>query len=341
MPLFFTFLLVRCFLPLCLAAPLAALGAAVRAIPEQTGLVVDQTGSLDEGAQLTLLRRLGAIQASGRAQVVILVVGDTAGEALADYSLKVAQAWKLGHAGRDDGLLVLVVPGAVAARLEVGYGLEGSIPDVRAAQWIDEILLPAMKSAQLAAGLHRLLDQVDAALPAAQVPAQPAENILDRHPEWKLPFVLAVFSPLALFPLFIGRSGSLVSAPLFAVFWGLASWVLWSTRSTALGVGGIAFTLPLLWGLNRSATASLSHWLQYAKHIGNLAAVAIFFSVITIFVGAALSGTAVEVWAAPLFAGPLALGLAAFLFPGKPAYCVMLLLTDILYTLADPRVTLK
>ena len=58
-----------------------------------------------------------AIQAAGRAQVAILVAPDTGGLPLADYALQVAQGWKLGHAGKDDGLLILVVPSQSAARI--------------------------------------------------------------------------------------------------------------------------------------------------------------------------------------------------------------------------------
>jgi len=320
-------------LGLCLAAPLAGLCApSPTPIPEQTGLVVDETGALGEDAQRTLVHRLGDIQASGRAQVAILVTGGTQGLPLSDYSLQVAQTWKLGHAGRDDGLLIVVVPSLTAARIEVGYGLEGSIPDVRAAQWIDAILLPAMKGGHLDEGLDHVLDQIDGTLPAIDAP-QSAENILDRHPEWKLPFVLAIFSPFAIFPMFIGRWGSLVSAPLFAAFMGMAAWMLWNSQPAAAGVASVAFVLPLLWGLNRSDPEELPPWLRYARHTGNLAAVAIFFSVITMFVGAGLSGQVEEWWAAPLFAGALSVGLAVFLFPGKPARLLMLFLRSFMHFL--------
>jgi uncharacterized protein len=234
-------LLIRCMLCLCLCLCLVVPAAALCApVPEATGLVVDETGLLDDEAQDALLRRLAVFQNTGRAQVAILLASGTQGEALADYSLQVAQAWKLGHAGRDDGLLVVVVPNIGAARIEVGYGLEGAIPDVRAAQWVDEILLPALKEQQLPDGLHRLLDALEAALPAAQA-TEADDHLLDRHPEWKLPFVLAVFSPFALFPLFIGRWGSAASAPLFAAALGWAAWLLWNAQAPAIGVGAVAF----------------------------------------------------------------------------------------------------
>jgi uncharacterized protein len=322
----------RWLLWLCLCAPLAAAGASpAEGIPAQTALLVDQTGLLQPEEREALLRRLGEIQASGRAQVAILLAADTQGQALADYAIRVAQAWKLGHAGRDDGLLVVVLPGSTAARIEVGYGLEGNIPDLRASQWIDE-LLPTIKNGQLAEGLHHLLDEVEAALPAAAIPKS-EENILDRHPEWKLPFVLAIFSPFALFPLFLGRWGALASAPLFAAFLGMAAWMLWSSRPAAFAIAGAALALPPLWSLNASDSQRLPGWLQWAKHAGNLAAVLIFFAVITMFVGVGLSGQVEQTWAAPVFAGTLALGLAVFLFPGKPARVLLVVLRSVMHFL--------
>ncbi|MEP6790935.1 MAG: TPM domain-containing protein [Ramlibacter sp.] len=314
--------LLKWVLAACLLAP--GFAPAQAPVPNQTGPLVDAAAALDKSAAATLERRLRAIQDSGRAQVAILIAPSVKGEPLAGYSLRVVQSWKPGHAGKDDGLLVLVVPADGAARIEVGYGLEGAIPDLRAAQWIEE-LLPAMKDQQLGEGLNRLLDRVEAALPdEAKTPS--AQNVLDQHPEWKLPFVLAIFSPFALFPLFLGRGPGLASAPLFAAFLGGAAWMLWGSVSAASCAAAVAFVLPLLWGLNHSRSEGLPRWLQIARGIGNACAVLIFFSVITVFVGAGLSGNVEEVWAAPLFAGMLALGLAVFLFPGKPAQVLMIVL---------------
>lgn len=333
--------LLEWIMGLCLCGPLAGWCAAPSKtatgpapVPAFSALLLDQTGSLDAEAGQALEQRLKAIQASNRAQVAILIAREPEGEPLADYALRVAQTWKLGHAGRDDGLLILVVPGSSAARIEVGYGLEGAIPDVRAGPWIAEFL-PALKERQLAEGLNQLLDRIEAALPAAAAPAgEPVtDTILDRHPEWKLPFVLTIFSPFAIFPLFFGRWGALASAPLFAAFMGAAAWLVWGSRGAAYGIAVVAGVLPLLWSLNgrEGSDRSLPVWLRVAKALGNLAAVLIFFSIITLFVGVGLSAMADMVWPAPVFAGLLATGLAVFLFPGKPALYLMVALRNALY----------
>ena len=303
---------------MCLLATAQCVHAATpAAIPEQTSLIVDQANALTADARATLNARLQNIQSSERAQVAILISSGIHGEPLSDYSLRVAEAWQLGRAQRDDGLLILVVPAINSARIEVGYGLEGAIPDARASQWIDE-LLPAIRNKELAQGLAHLLDEIDATLPLAETkkPANDGNYLFPDHPEWRVPFVLVIFSLFAVFPLMFGRWGSIASAFLLAAFYGGAAWALWSSQAAGLVAAGIAFPLPLLWGLNWADDERLPGALRYAKAFGNLCAVVMFFAIITLFVGVGLwAGGAREVWAAPIFSGMLALGLAAFLFP--------------------------
>jgi uncharacterized protein len=316
-----------------LAAMDLACAAAPHPIPDATSLLVDQVGALSSAERDSLLSSLQSIQNSGRAQVAILISGGTDGEALADYGLRVAEKWQLGRAGKDDGLLILVVPSSTAARIEVGYGLEGAIPDARASRWLDE-LLPAMKNKELAKGLDRLLDQIDDVLPRAAAKTAASEDnfMFPDHPEWRLPFALVVFSPFALFPLFMGRWGGVVGAPMLAGFYGGAAWGLWESTTATLAVAGAVFPLPFLWALNWRESEYLAPWLRYARAIGNLIGVALFFAVITLFVGAGLSAAgAEEVWVAPIFAGLLAIGVAVFLFPGKPAQVLMIVLRSLMH----------
>jgi uncharacterized protein len=229
--------------------------AAREPIPEATSLLVDQVGALSDAEREALTARLRTIQDAGRAQVAILISSGTSGEPLADYALRIAEKWQLGRARRDDGLLVLVIPSANAARIEVGYGLEGAIPDARASRWVDDFL-PAVKNKELAAGLNQLLDQIEGVLPsaAAKTDAGKDNTLFPDHPEWAVPFVLVVFSPFALFPLFFGRWGSVASGPLLACFLGGAAWTFWDSKTAGLIAAAIALPLPFLWALNCSMT---------------------------------------------------------------------------------------
>jgi uncharacterized membrane protein YgcG len=288
-------------------------------------LVVDQTGALNATERDALVQRLKAIQDSGRGQVAIFVSNGIGSEPLAAFSLRVAEAWRLGQAGRDDGLLVLVIPSANAARIEVGYGLEGDIPDARASQWLDE-LIPAMQHKTLATGLNRLLDQIEGALPDETVSKEPepksGTELLEAHPEWVLPFFLLIAVPMTLLPLFFRPRGYLISGPLLALDLGLATWAIWDAQ-LALTVAGCVLPLPWLWSLNGlvmdGVKVTLAPWQSFAKHFGNVIAVAALFVGCALLVGFFLPNEVMYRLIAVLFSAVFAITLASFLFPGKPA----------------------
>lgn len=307
---------------LCLIMP-AAWAAPANDLPVlPPSLLVDQTGTLSAAERDGLSQRLQAIQASGQAQMAILIAGDIGSEPLAAYSLRVAEAWQLGNAGRNDGLLILVIPSRNAVRIEVGYGLEGVIPDARASRWLDD-LVPALRNKTLVSGLHRLLDQIDGALPGKKETSKPTPQsgveLLEAHPEWVLPFFLLVAAPMTLIPLFVMRRGHLISGPLLALVLGLAVWAIWGLRP-ALPVAACALPLPYLWSLNSLAgpKPSLAPWQVYARHFGNGIAVLMLFCVCAIVVGTLLPAGMMYRWIAVLIALIFAISLAAFLFPGKP-----------------------
>jgi uncharacterized protein len=318
-------LVVLMLLCLSVSSVWATAATSIDIPPLPPGLVVDQTGTLNASEREALVQRLKAIQVSGRGQVAILVSSGIGSEPLAAYSLRVAEAWRLGNAKLDDGLLVLVIPATYAARIEVGYGLEGVIPDARASQWLDE-LIPAMQHKTLAVGLNHLLDEIEGALPGESVTKEPAPksgtDLLEEHPEWVLPFFLLLASPMTLIPLFLRRRGHLISGPLLALDLGLATWAMWNSH-LALMVAGCVLPLPWLWSLNGLAmdgpNVTLAPWQIYARHFGNLVAVAALFCVCALLVGFLLPNEVMYKWIAALFSSIFALGLASFLFPGKPA----------------------
>src|SRR5690348_6785493 len=123
----------------------AASAAAPADVPVATSLLEDQADVLTVEEHAALLSRVLAIQHSGRAQIAVLISSGIGGSTLEEYALRVAETWQIGRKGKDDGLLILIVPSINGARLEVGYGLEGAIPDARASQWLDD-LIPAIKN---------------------------------------------------------------------------------------------------------------------------------------------------------------------------------------------------
>src|ERR1019366_8149511 len=89
-------------------------------------------------------------------------------------------------------------------------------------------------------------------LPSAVVKTAASEDnyMFPDHPEWRPPFALGGVSPFPLLPLFRGRWGGVVGAPMLAGFYGGAAWGLWESTTATLAVAGAVFPLPFLWALN-------------------------------------------------------------------------------------------
>lgn len=122
-------------------------------VPYLGGRVNDTAGMLDPATREDLEKKLESLEEETGAQVVILTVESLDGEVLEDYAIKVASTWKLGQKGQDNGLLMLIAKQERRIRIEVGYGLEGVIPDARAKQIIDGIMTPAFKKGDFDGGV--------------------------------------------------------------------------------------------------------------------------------------------------------------------------------------------
>lgn len=97
-------------------------------------------------------------QSKTGAQMAILILPSTQPYSIEEYSLAVAESWQLGRDGIDDGLLVVAAIHDRKVRIEVGYGLEGSIPDIIAKQTIDHIIVPKFRNGDYGTGLINAID---------------------------------------------------------------------------------------------------------------------------------------------------------------------------------------
>lgn len=122
-------------------------------VPPLQARVTDLTHTLSAGETASLEAAAQAFETQGGGQLAILIVPTTQPEAIEQYSLRVAESWKLGAKGKDDGLLLLVAKQDRKIRIEVGYGLEGTIPDAIARRVIDETIAPRFKAGDFAGGL--------------------------------------------------------------------------------------------------------------------------------------------------------------------------------------------
>ena len=143
----------------CLFALLTvAATAAALDVPSLEGRINDRAGLLDASARQQLEAKLAAYEQKTGHQFVLLTVPSLKGDALEDFSIRVAESWKIGHKKDDNGLLLIVAKKDRAMRVEVGYGLEGVIPDAIASRVIREVITPAFRQNDFAGGIGRGFD---------------------------------------------------------------------------------------------------------------------------------------------------------------------------------------
>jgi uncharacterized protein len=148
---------------------LLAFGAAapqqVLPVPPLTGRIVDSTGTLTPEQRDGLERDLTSIEHNRGAQIAILMLSSTQGEAIEAFSLRVARTWQLGRRGVDDGILIVVAKDDRRIRVEIGYGLERAIPNGVAEQIVTSVMAPRFRSGDFSGGLKAAIDAVRARLP--------------------------------------------------------------------------------------------------------------------------------------------------------------------------------
>ena len=156
-------------------------------VPALSSRVTDLTQTLSQAEQAQLEQKLAAFEAKKGSQIAVLVVPSTQPEDIAQYSLRLVEKWKIGREKVDDGLLVLIAKNDRKIRIEVGYGLEGAVPDLYAKRIITEIISPKFKQGDffggLNAGLDSLIGLVDGeALPAPSNPKSNGMGVMDMLP---------------------------------------------------------------------------------------------------------------------------------------------------------------
>jgi uncharacterized protein len=129
-------------------------------VPQLTARVTDLTGTLTSGQQAALEQKLAGIEARNTAQIAVLLVPTTQPETVEQYAVNVFEKWKLGRKGVDNGVLLVVAKNDRKLRIEVGYGLEGAIPDALAKRIIDEEIVPRFKQGDFHGGIDAGADRI-------------------------------------------------------------------------------------------------------------------------------------------------------------------------------------
>jgi len=256
--------------------------------PAFQGDVLDEAGIFSEAERDTLLQRIKELRENSDIWAAVYVAKSLQGESIEGAAVDTFEKWKLGQKGKDNGVLVLVVPSERKVRIEVGYGLEGFITDAFSRRVIDNIYKPAFRDQRFADGLMEGFDAMarakDGEAPAPESAPADAQTDIDWSMAGRL-FSLAFglnFAPVVLYGVALvygrrqGRSegGSWWSnfrMPLFifgflAVFFGIFLGIFGAAFPTdpevTLGLAGmnglfaLAFGLPYVLQIRRFFSAS-------------------------------------------------------------------------------------
>jgi uncharacterized protein len=144
-------------------------------IPPLTGRVVDRAGMLSPGEIQRLEQKLESIERRSTVQIAIATIPSLEGDSLEDFSIRLAEAWRIGQKGLDNGAIILVVRDDRSVRIEVGYGLEPVVPDGLAGRIIRERLAPELRQERYYEGLDAAIDGLALAA-RREYPDQEAEE---------------------------------------------------------------------------------------------------------------------------------------------------------------------
>ncbi len=234
-------------------------------IPPLTARVADLTHTLSAAETAALEAKLADWETRTSNQLVVLIVPTTQPEPIEAYSIRVAEKWKIGRKGQDNGALFLVAKNDRKMRIEVGYGLEGVLPDVTARRIIAENVAPAFREGKFAEGINAGVDRIIAVVGGERLAPAPAAQ---RTRGTAAPFhfdtllmILFIVVPV-LGGILRSMFGRLPGAGIGAGIVGAAAWFFAGSLVIAVVAAIVGFIVMIFFGmgggLGRRGTGGLA-----------------------------------------------------------------------------------
>ncbi len=235
-----------CFLALLLCWAVAAF--ADIAVPPLVGRLVDQTATLSADEVASLNQTLRDFEARKGSQVAVLIVPTTNPESIEQYSIRVAEAWKIGRKKIDDGVVLVVAKNDRKLRIEVGYGLEGALTDVTAKRIIDEYITPKFRNGDFAGGISAGVIRIMRVIDGEKLPAPPERPASQGFNSNNFDGSFIPFIIMGL--LMVGGAlraifGRLLGAGMAAALAGLIAWFIVGMLFASLLAAMVAFIVTL------------------------------------------------------------------------------------------------
>lgn len=189
---------------ICLLAVGTLACAAQPQFPPLSGRVVDQAGLLSQGAERKLTAKLAAHEQATSQQLVVVTLKSLDGLTIDQYGYRLGRHWGIGQKGKDNGSLLIVAPNERKVRIEVGYGLEGTLTDALSFNIIDQVILPKFRKGQMQAGIVAGTDAILSALGGHYTPTQAAPQGAEHQRSFGGLLMLLMLG-LGFLPMVFGR----------------------------------------------------------------------------------------------------------------------------------------
>lgn len=237
---------------------IAASGDGLVPIPPLKALITDLTGTLTPAQVSELDAMLKRFESASGSQIAILIIPTTKPEEIEQYSIRVVDQWKLGRKGVDDGILLLVAKDDKKVRIEVGYGLEGAIPDAIAKRIIEEQIIPHFKNDDFYGGINVGVDTMIRIIGGEQLPelkTRTSKNV-DSTDTW----IFLFFAALVIGGILQKFLGKFLGSAIIAAIVGIVAWFVLSTVIVAIIIGIAAFIASLWIGSDSRGFGGGSGW---------------------------------------------------------------------------------
>ena len=218
-------------------------------IPPLRDRVTDLTQTLSPAETQALVAKLAAWEQKTGNQLVVLLVPSTQPESIEAYGIRVADAWKIGRKGRDNGALLIVAKDDRKLRIEVGYGFEGTLTDAASRRIIADVIAPLFRQNQFGKGVEAGVDAIIATVdkdPAASEPPRAAPGTVARAKD--IPIEMLLILAFVIVPVVGGVLrrifGSVVGTTLGSGLAGVGTWLI--LGSVVLGVVAAIIALVVL-----------------------------------------------------------------------------------------------
>jgi uncharacterized protein len=233
------------------AFPVTAIAAEgdLQKIPKLEKRVTDLAAALAEGEEARITERIRVFEQKRGGQIAVLIVDTTTPEAIFDYTLRVAESWKLGRKGVDDGVLFVIAKGDRKMQILTGPGVQGSLTDAASKRIIAEVVAPRFREGKYGEGIYNGVDKIASVIDGEALPPSAKKKQATKSIDGGEFLVLGIFAAIFAAPVLRSLFGRFLGATATGGLTGAAAWFLLGGMVFPIIIGVIVFVIALFAGL--------------------------------------------------------------------------------------------